>query len=152
MAITNYDKYLPVAQSKGKLATFQDYSAKTKAAAEVIPYGVAVQLGEDKETVIVCNGGTPTGIALAQEIHDWVNDAKDKNYQTNMPVAVVRKGVVWIEVVEDVSIGDKANVDTTTGDFIPAGTETAESVEFPSAVFKTNTIAGELAQLEINLP
>ncbi|WP_438800605.1 structural cement protein Gp24, partial [Acinetobacter baumannii] len=50
MAITNYDKYMPEAGGRGKLANYQDYSADTKAAAEVIPFGAAVQLGADGET------------------------------------------------------------------------------------------------------
>ena len=152
MSITDYNKYLPEAESKGKLATFQDYSAATKAAAEEIPYGVAVQLGTD-EQVNICNGSTPVGVALAQKIRDWVDpNADDQKYKTNDPVAVVRKGVIWVKAVEDVTAGDSAKVDNVTGDFRPSDTATTESVAFPSSAFKTSAVAGELAQLEINLP
>ncbi|WP_406944493.1 hypothetical protein ACJA3J_15075 [Halobacillus sp. SY10] len=153
MAITEYNKYMPEAQGKGKLANYQDYSAETKAAAEDIPYGVAVQLGTDRETVSVFAGGSPVGIALAQEPNDWQDpNANNQLYKAQMPVAIVRKGPIWVEVEEDVNIGDKAVADNSTGNFRPEGTATSNIVAFPTAVFKTAALAGELAQLEINLP
>ncbi|AKG05529.1 hypothetical protein AAV35_012720 [Salimicrobium jeotgali] len=152
MPITNYGKYLPEATGKGKLANFQDYSANTKAAAEVIPYGVAVQLGTDPETAVPFAGGSFEGVALAQEVHDWVNQADDQKYKTQTPVAVVTKGVIWVEVIEDVVASDKPVVDNTTGNFRPDSTATTEVTALPSARFRSSAAAGDLAQLEINLP
>ncbi|MEH7214774.1 hypothetical protein V7079_22715 [Priestia megaterium] len=153
MAITSYDKYMPAAGGKGKLANYQDYSADTKAAAEDIPYGVAVQLGTDGETITrVKAGGKPYGVSLAQEINDWVLKADDQKYLRYDPVAAVRKGVIWVQVDEDVVIGDGVVVDPTTSNFRPADTATSGVIAFPSAAFKSSAQAGGLVQLEINLP
>ncbi|RAS75237.1 structural cement protein Gp24 [Priestia endophytica] len=152
MAITSYGKYMDEATSKGKLANYQDYSADTKAAAEVIPFGVMTELTGDGKTVKVFEGGKPYGIAMAQEVHDWVTQADDQKYKTKSPVSVARKGVLWVEALEDVSMTDGVVVDPTTGNFRPADTTTTGVVALPSAAFKTNAKAGGLVQLEINLP
>lgn len=153
MAITSYEKYMPEANGKGKLANYQDYSADTKAAGEVIPFGAPVQLGTDGETVVnVKAAGKPYGIALAQEIHDWVTGASDENYPKFDPVAVVRKGVIWVEAGEDVITGELANVNPTNGKFYASDTATTGTVSFPSATFKSKAVAGNLVQVEINLP
>lgn len=152
MPITSYEKYMSEAKAKGKLANYQDYSAETKGAAAAIAYGIAVQLGGDRETVVPFAGGTFEGVALAQEPHDWVNNANDQSYPVNSPVAVVTKGVLWVEVEEDVLTGDTPVVDNTTGNFRPSTTATATVTALPSAKFRSSAAAGGLAQLEINLP
>lgn len=153
MPITNYDKYMPEASGKGKLANYQDYSADTKAADEVIPFGAPVQLGSNGETVTnVKAGGKPYGIALAQEVHDWVTGANDQNFPQYAPVPVVRKGVIWVEAGEDVITGELANVNPVNGKFYASDTATAGTVVFPSATFKSSASANQLVQVEINLP
>lgn len=153
MAITTYDKYMPEAGGKGKLANYQDYSADTKAAGAVIPFGAPLQLGPDGETVVpVASGGKPYGIALAQEVHDWVTNANDQNYPQYAPVAVVRKGVLWVEAGEDVITGELANVNPANGKFYASDTATAGTIPFPTATFKSKAAAGGLVQVEINLP
>ncbi|MFC2948541.1 structural cement protein Gp24 [Virgibacillus sediminis] len=152
MPITSYEKYMSEAKSKGKLANYQDYSAITKGAAADVAYGIAVQLGTDPETVVPFAGSTPEGIALAREQHDWITNADDQFYPVNKPVAVVTKGVIWVEVEEDVLSGDTPVVDNATGNFRPSSTATTEVTEMPSAKFRSAAAAGDLAQLEINLP
>ncbi|KZE64972.1 hypothetical protein AWM68_20890 [Fictibacillus phosphorivorans] len=153
MSITTYDKYMPEAGGPGKLANYQDYSADTKAAGELIPFGSPVQLDVTGEKVTpVKAAGAPYGIALAQEVHDWVTNANDLLYPLNAPVAVVRKGVIWVEVAEDVITGKTAKVNPANNKFYPGDTATAGTITFPSATFKSKASAGSLAQLEINLP
>ncbi|CAM4012352.1 hypothetical protein [Mesobacillus zeae] len=151
MAITDYGKYMPEAGGKGKLANYQDYQADTKAAAEAIPFGAALQLGTDKNTVtVVKTGGKPYGIALAQEIHEWVTKADDQKFLQYDPVPVVRKGTLWVEAGGDVISGDAAAVDPATNRFVATGFTGA--IAFPSGTFKGNASAGQLVQVEINLP
>lgn len=152
MPINTYGKYMSEAKVKGKIANYQDYSALTKAGAALIPYGAAVQLGADRKTVVKFTGGSFEGIALAQPIHDWVNDADDQHYKAESPVAVVTKGVIWVEVEEDVLPGDAAVIDNTTSNFRPSTTATATVTALASARFRSAAVAGDLAQLEINLP
>jgi sugar lactone lactonase YvrE len=153
MSITNYEKYMPEASAKGKLVNYQEYSAETKAAAEIIPFGSAVQLSADGQTITTVKAsGAPYGVALATEIHDWVTNADDQKYLQYDAVAVVRKGVIWVEAGEDIITGDGVKVDPATGKFYPADTATTGVVTFPSAIFKSSATAGSLVQLEINLP
>lgn len=153
MAITSYDKYMPEASGKGKLANYQDYSAETKAAAEVIPFGSAVQLSATGDAVTVMKAsGKPYGIALASEIHDWVLETDDQKYLQYDAVPIVRKGVIWVEAGEDIICGESVKVNPATGKFHPADSITTDIIAFPSSVFKTNASAGALVQIEINLP
>lgn len=150
MPITNYDKYMPIAGKAGQLANYQDYSADSYAAAEVIPYGAAVQLTADGSGITpLKTGGTPIGIALAQNIHDWVTKADDQKYLVGQPVAVVKRGNIFVTAGGDVVSGNAVKVDPATGKFV-ATSETA--IAFPAAVFKANATADSLVQIEINLP
>lgn len=153
MPITEYGKYMPEAQRAGALANYQDYSADTKAAEEVIPFGAAVQLGADGEGVVTVKaGGKPYGIAMAQEIHDWINDADDQHYKQYKPVAVARKGVIWVTAGEDVLTGEAVNVNPVNGRFYASDTATAGTIPVPTGAFKTSAAAGALVQVEINQP
>ncbi|GKV70274.1 hypothetical protein NCCP2716_27720 [Sporosarcina sp. NCCP-2716] len=151
--ITQYDKYMPEASHAGKIANYQDYQADTKPASEKIPFGAALQLTADGESVsTVKTGGKPVGIALASEVHDWINNEDDQHYKQFNPVAVVRKGTIWVRVGEDVIAGEEANVNPEDGRFYAADTATVNTIKFPTAVFKTKAKLGGLAQLQINLP
>ena len=153
MPITQYDKYMPEAGRAGALANYQDYSADTKAAEEIIPFGAAVQLGTDGEGVTqVKAAGKPYGIALATEVHDWINNADDQHYKQYKPVPVIRKGVIWVLAGEDVLTGESANVNPANGRFYASDTATVGTIPFPTATFKSKAVAGALVQVEINLP
>lgn len=153
MAIMNYGKYMPEAGGKGKLANYQDYGADTQPAAETIPFGAAVQLdGTGDAVTVVKAGGKPYGIAMAQEIHDWVTKADDQKYVQYDAVPVMRKGVIWVEAGEDVITGESANVNPANGKFYASDTATAGTIVFPTAVFKSKATTNQLVQVEINLP
>jgi len=66
-------------------------------------------------------------------------------------VSFLRRGRIWVEVVEDVTKGNQAVADNATGDFRPSSTATT-GISGVVGVFKTSAVAGDLAQLEINLP
>lgn len=155
MPITSYDQYMSEELGKGVIAEYRSSHADSKAAGGDIPFGVAVELGAaNKNTVVQFTGGAPYGVAVARHFNEYVNttDAEAKKYVENDAVPVLRKGVIWVEVIEDVEAGQAVKVDNATGNFRPEGTATAETVAFPGAVFKSSAIAGGLAKLEINLP
>ncbi|MDQ0299646.1 hypothetical protein J2S78_002066 [Salibacterium salarium] len=156
MAITEYNKYMEPAASKGKLAEYQDYRADTKAADANIDYGMAVELtGAEGTRVTTFAGGTPFGVTLAREYSDYTEDnSDDKKYEENEPTAVIRQGTVWVEVVEDVVAGDSVYVDNDTGNFRASEQEDSSTVgtRLNGAAFKSSANSGELVKLEMNLP
>lgn len=134
----------------GKLANYQDYSADTYAAKEVIPYGTAVQLNVDGTGITPLKvGGTPIGVALARDIHDYTTNADDQKYLVDQPVAVVKRGNIFVTAGGDITNGAAVKVDPATGKFVATG-ETA--IAFSSAVFRSSATADSLVQIEINLP
>ncbi|MGY4689338.1 structural cement protein Gp24 [Salibacterium sp. K-3] len=149
MPITDYQKYMDAAASKGKFATYQDSHAETKAAASAISYGMAVEMTGGGSQAQTFQGGTFLGVALAREYYDYTDPNAQKQYDANEPVAVVRKGVIWVEVDEDAAPGDTVYAASTTGNFKTSATD---GVEVTGAAFKSTANAGELVQLELNLP
>lgn len=150
MAITNYGKYMSPAGGPGKLANYQEYAADTYAAKEDIPYGAAVQLSVDGKCVTqVKAGGTPIGVALSRGIHDYTTNADDQKYTVGQPVAVMKRGNVFVVAGGDVTNGAAVKVDPTTGKFVMTG-DTA--VTFSASVFRAAASADNLVQIEINLP
>lgn len=150
MSITNYGKYMPPAGKAGQLANYQEYAADTYAAKEVIPYGAAVQLTMDGTGITPLKaGGTPIGVALARDIHDYTTNADDQKYVVDQPVAVVKRGNIFVTAGGDITNGAAVKVDPATGKFVATG-ETA--IAFSSAVFRATATADHLVQIEINLP
>jgi len=154
MAITDYygtetDKEL----GEGVLGEYPDTQADTKAntTGGYLDFGVGVQLTSANENAVEVYDGTGTfyGITLAQKFGDTDYDAV--GYEDNMPVAVLRKGTVWVKVLEEVTAGEMVVADDTTGLFRPAST--AETlIHAINGQFKTSAGADELALVEIILP
>ncbi|MCT6926158.1 hypothetical protein [Metasolibacillus sp.] len=148
MAITEYGQYMPIAGKPGQLANYQEYAADSYPAKEIIPFGAAVQLSADGTGVeLVKTGGTPIGIALAREIHDYTTNADDQKYLAGQPVPVVKRGNIFVVAGGDVTNGAAVQVDATTGNFVTSG-----GIAFGRAVFRTNATADSLVQIEVNLP
>lgn len=148
MPITNYPDYMSVAGKAGQLSNYQDYVADTYASEEVIPYGAAVQLNAAGDAIKkVAAGGTVIGIALAREGHDYVEKKDDQKYEVGDPVAIVKRGRLFVIAGGDVVNGQAVKVDPTTQKFTSDG-----AVTVPSAVFKMNASADQLVEIEINLP
>ena len=92
-------------------------------------------------------GGTVIGIALAQSIHDYVENKDDQKYEVAKPAAIVKRGRIFVVAGGDIINGKPVKVDPTTQKFTTDGT-----VAVNGAVFKSNATADQLVEIEINLP
>uniref|UniRef100_UPI0018E49ED9 structural cement protein Gp24 n=1 Tax=Mycobacteroides abscessus TaxID=36809 RepID=UPI0018E49ED9 len=142
---------------KGKIASYHDHRADSGAAAEKIEWGVAVQYNAANPNKIETYDGTGdvVGVAIANHYAETrlasVNDSVDGAYVADDAVSFLRRGIIFVEVLEDVVKGEKAVVDNATGNFRPSDTVTVEKSAVVG-VFKSSAAANGLAQLEINLP
>lgn len=158
MPITSYDEYMSAPTGKGRVAQYPDQRADTLAANETIGWGKAVQYATNKNKADLydgAGGAKVIGVAIANHFAEYrssnVSNAITGEYSANDAVSVLRKGIIWVEVLEDVEKGDLAVADNTTGDFRPSDTATA-TVSVPIGEFKTSAAANGLAALELNLP
>lgn len=156
--ITQYDQYMQEPTGKGRIASYHDHRADTGAAAVATAWGLALQYNSTNPNQVEPYDGTAgdvVGIAISDEVTEYrvqnVDDAIVGQYDANDPVSFLRRGKIWVEVLEDVTKGNKAVADNATGDFRPSGTATTE-ISGVVGVFKTSAVTGELAQVEINLP
>lgn len=157
MPIMNYDQYMDEVLGKGKIALYPDHRADTGAAAAPIEWGVALQYNPANPNQVKTYDGSGKfiGVAIANHyaetrLSDVSNDV-DGTYAAGDAVSILRRGVIWVEVLEDVMKGEEAVIDNATGNFRPSDTTTT-GVSDVVGVFKTSAAAGGLAQLEINLP
>lgn len=154
MAITQYygtmmDKEL----GPGVLGEYPGIQADTKANGEtgyILP-GLAVQLVPGSPGAVELFDGTGVfyGIVTATKVGG--DDYEELGYAANKPVPILRKGTLWVEVVEEVVAGDGAVIDEATSKFRPVNTDTVAVTPF-NGQFKTSASAGELALLEVLLP
>ena len=132
----------------GQLSSYQDYTADTYAVEKTVPFGTAVQLNATGTAIKpIATGGAVIGIALAQNIHDWVEKKDDQNYLVGEPAAIVKRGRIFVVAGGDVINGQAVKVDPATQKFTADG-----AVAINGAVFKANAIANQLVEIEINLP
>ncbi|MGE7121810.1 structural cement protein Gp24 [Peribacillus sp. NPDC046944] len=148
MAITSYPQYMVPAGKAGQLANYQDYLADTYAVEEEVPFGAAVQLNATGSAISpIQEGGKVIGIALAQNIHDYVEKKDDQRYEVSSPAAIVKRGRIFVVAGGDVINGQPVKVDAATQKFTTDG-----PIEVKNAVFKANATANQLVEIEINLP
>lgn len=148
MSITSYPQYMQPAGKAGQLANYQDYAADTFATEAVVPFGAAVQLNATGTAIKpIAEGGAVIGIALAQNIHDYINKKDDQNYPMGVPAAIVKRGRIFVVAGGDIINGQPVKVDPATQKFTTDG-----SVAVTGAVFKSNATADQLVEIEINLP
>lgn len=157
MPITNYEQYMTEELGKGKIASYHDHRADSGAAAEKIEWGVGVQYNAANPNKVDRFKGTGgfIGVAIANHYAETrlVNVANDVDgaYEVDDAVSFLRRGIIFVEVLEDVVKGEKAVVDNASGNFRPSDTATLE-ISAVVGTFKSSTAANGLAQLEINLP
>lgn len=150
MPITNYSDYMEPAGKAGQLSNYQDYTADTYAIETLVPFGAAVQLNATGTAIKpIATDGTVIGIALAQNIHDWVEKKDDQNYPVGEPAAIMKRGRIFVVAGGDVINGQAVKVDPTTQKFVASG---AAVIDVTNAVFKNNASADQLVEIEINLP
>jgi len=148
MSITNYPDYMKPAGKAGQLSSYQDYTADTYAVEAKVPFGAAVQLNATGTAIKpIATGGTVIGIALAQNIHDWVEKKDDQNYPVGEPAAIVKRGRIFVMAGGDVINGQAVKVDPNIQKFTVDG-----DIAINGAVFKANATANQLVEIEINLP
>lgn len=148
MPITEYGQYMEPAGKAGQLANYQDYAADTYLVEEAVPYGAAVQLNATGDAITpVKTDGTAIGIALAQNIHDYVENKDDQKYEVAQPAAIVKRGRIFVFAGGDIINGKPVKVDPVTQKFTTDGT-----VSVNGAVFKSNATADQLVEIELNLP
>ena len=126
----------------GSISTTEnrDIKSRTVEDAAGIAFGLAVAQGvNDKGIRAVKTGDTKfVGItALDLSSRDY---AKFVQYES---ARILKKGVIWVQVTEDVKAGDDVAVDLATGKFNKAG------AKYPNARFETSAVAGGLAQVEL---
>ena len=148
MAITSYPNYMEPAGKAGQLANYQDYVADTYAVETEVPFGAAVQLNATGSAISpIQEGGTVIGIALAQPIHDYVEEKDDQKYEVASPAAIVKRGRIFVVAGGDVINGQPVKVDAATQKFTTDG-----PINVKNAVFKANATENQLVEIEINLP
>jgi hypothetical protein len=120
-----------------------------------IPFGSVVMLGTDPNRQVKAYAGSaaPFGIAVADFTKGFTRDANGNpvqvlQYNDGDPVAILRKGTIFVVVAGNVTAGKAAKV-TTTGGIVD---ETGSGTAIPGSVFRTSASAGNIAELEINLP
>lgn len=151
MAITEYGQYLTPELGKGRIGQFPFHEADTLAAAKPIEWGIAVQRDATRPKRAVPYDGTARFEGIVQAGSSAANYDGPYRYEQYEPVPVMRRGRIWVEVLEDVVEGGAAVIDPTTANFRPEGTATA-GVSVAIGIFKSSATAGSLALLEINLP
>ncbi|WP_332649681.1 structural cement protein Gp24 [Lysinibacillus sp. 54212] len=150
MPITNYPDYMSPAGKAGQLSSYQDYTADTYAVEATVPFGAAVQLNATGTAIKpIATSGTVIGIALAQNVHDYVEKKDDQNYPVGEPAAIVKRGRIFVVAGGDVINGQAVKVDPSTQKFVASG---ASVIDVKNAVFKSNAAANQLVEIEINLP
>lgn len=157
MPITNYSQYMPEELGKGKVSSYHDHRADSAAASETINWGVAVQLNATNPNKIDTYDGTGkfVGIAIANHFAETRVtsdvDTVQGAYQANDAVSYLRRGIIFVQVLEDVIKGEDAVIDNATGDFRPSDTATVAKSAVVG-IFKSSASANGLAQVEISLP
>ena len=132
--------------NKGQLADGRLDHADSMAAENEIPFGCAVERGTDPEKQVKKFAGNVfTGIAM----YSPAGDLDNAKYIEKNPVTVLRKGIIWVEVGEDVVAGDKASVFNATANFGKNGTAETTAI---NGEFKTSATSGNVAKLEISMP
>lgn len=130
----------------GKLANYQDVQTDSRVAGvKVVRFGQAVQSNENVAEPF--DTGAFFGVAIAKNYVDEITSGdKSGAYKRHEMIPVLRKGTIWVQVDEDVKIGEFAKVNAT-GNFGLA-TDRASSV----GIYQSTAHQDGLAMLQINLP
>lgn len=109
MSIPLPEKYMRPEGGIGKLANLQSVQADTLYASEEIPYGSPIAATEGMASVYATENFHGVAIAdnFAKEI-PYDNGEKEGAYPAHKPVAVLRKGSIWVKVDDDVKENEKA--------------------------------------------
>ena len=126
----------------GSIATTEnrDIKSRTVEDAAGIAFGLAVAQGVDDKGIRAVNAGDTKFVGITALDLSSRDDAKFLQYES---ARILKKGVIWVEVTEDVNAGDDVAVDLATGKFNKSG------AKYANARFETSAAAGGLAQVEL---
>lgn len=126
----------------GSIATTEnrDIKSRTVEDAAGIAFGLAVAQGVDDKGIRAVKTGDTKFVGITALDLSSRESGKFLQYES---ARILKKGVIWVEVTEDVKAGDDAAVDLATGKFNKSG------AKYPNARFETSAVAGKLAQVEL---
>lgn len=126
----------------GSIATTEnrDIKSRTVEDAAGIAFGLAVAQGANDKGIRAVKTGDTKFVGITALDLSSRDDAKFLQYES---ARILKKGVIWVEVTEDVKAGDDVAVDLATGKFNKSG------AKYPNARFETSAVAGGLAQVEL---
>ena len=126
----------------GLIATTEnrDIKSRTVEDAAGIAFGLAVAQGANDKGIRAVKAGDTKFVGITALDLSSRDDAKFVQYES---ARILKKGVIWVEVTEDVKAGDDVAVDLATGKFNKSG------AKYPNARFETSGVAGGLAQIEL---
>ena len=126
----------------GSIATTEnrDIKSRTVEDAAGIAFGLAVAQGVNDKGIRAVKTGDTKFVGITALDLSSRDDAKFVQYES---ARILKKGVIWVEVTEDVKAGDDVAVDLATGKFNKSG------AKYPNARFETSAVAGGLAQVEL---
>lgn len=126
----------------GSIATTEnrDIKSRTVEDAAGIAFGLAVAQGVNDKGIRAVKTGDTKFVGITALDLSSRDDAKFVQYES---ARILKKGVIWVEVTEDVKAGDDVAVDLATGKFNKSG------AKYPNARFETSGVAGGLAQVEL---
>ena len=126
----------------GSIATTENRDVKSRTVEDAagIAFGLAVAQGENDKGIRAVKTGDTKFVGITALDLSSRDDAKFVQYES---ARILKKGVIWVEVTEDVKAGDDVAVDLATGKFNKSG------AKYPNARFETSAVAGGLAQVEL---
>lgn len=126
----------------GSIATTEnrDIKSRTVEDAAGIAFGLAVAQGANDKGIRAVKAGDTKFVGITALDLSSPGDSKFLQWES---ARILKKGVIWVQVTEDVKAGDDVAVDLATGKFNKSG------AKYPNARFETSGVAGGLAQVEL---
>lgn len=163
---TTYQLYYERAKA-GMIADLRTKVEESYAAESELNFGMAAVAGTDPEKQIKkpdAAGQTFRGITT----DEWTEEQRLTNVPASTTesegkfieydmVPVLRRGVIWVKVVQDVNVDDPvyfmhSSPAPEDNGYFRKDAAGGQADLVPTGVFKTSALAGELAVVEINLP
>ena len=126
----------------GSIATTENRDVKSRTVEDAagIAFGLAVAQGANDKGIRAVKTGDTKFVGITALDLSSRDDSKFLQYES---ARILKKGVIWVGVTEDVKAGDDVAVDLATGKFNKSG------AKYPNARFETSGVAGGLAQVEL---
>lgn len=126
----------------GSIATTENRDVKSRTVEDAagIAFGLAVAQGVNDKGIRAVKTGDTKFVGITALDLSSRDDSKFLQYES---ARILKKGVIWVGVTEDVKAGDDVAVDLATGKFNKSG------AKYPNARFETSGVAGGLAQVEL---